>query len=269
MKDACRHPIYLATALLERNRWAPPPRSPTIRVSEWLPRIAGAGFQGVELWENHWRLASEEERAALRASPVPIRIFNSYIPLDAAPPEELAGLTGAVSALSGTLDGIKFNLPRGQGAPAGSALRALSQAQALPRSVRLFCECHPGTVADSPATAAQAFALWPGDRFAAIVHPLFDDAATYAAWLRALEGRIAHAHLQLPGKNCRRLALADHRQFAADRLGALLQSGYRGTFTLEFTAGVERPDTPLESLWVNACNDLAVLRGILPATTPA
>ncbi|MHC4916331.1 MAG: hypothetical protein ACYTGB_12650 [Planctomycetota bacterium] len=70
--------IYLGTVLLERNRWVKGERRPSLAVSEWVSRIADAGFGGLELWENHAALAGDDERERLRESPVPVKIFNSY-----------------------------------------------------------------------------------------------------------------------------------------------------------------------------------------------
>ena len=58
--------IYIGTILLERNRWTRD-KKPTCLVSEWIPRFKEAGFDGMELWENHAALASSTElKAAFR-----------------------------------------------------------------------------------------------------------------------------------------------------------------------------------------------------------
>jgi sugar phosphate isomerase/epimerase len=73
--------MLLGTILLEPNRWAPG-RVPTYRVSRWLDRIARAGFDGLELWENHGMMAPDDEIEALCEGPLPIRVFNSYATMD-------------------------------------------------------------------------------------------------------------------------------------------------------------------------------------------
>jgi hypothetical protein len=100
-------PIYLGTVLLEANRWAKD-RTPTYRVSEWLERIAAAGFDGIELWENHATLADCAERSALRGSTVPIRVFNSYVPLDAGGENARRTVAGLVRELNA--GAVKFNV---------------------------------------------------------------------------------------------------------------------------------------------------------------
>ena len=68
--------IYLGSICLEPNRWSPG-KLPSYRVSDWLQRIDGAGFDGIELWENHFLLADATEKSALAAA-APLAIYNSY-----------------------------------------------------------------------------------------------------------------------------------------------------------------------------------------------
>ena len=53
--------IFLSSVLLEKNRWDS--RIPSLKISDWLRSIADAGFDGVELWENHLLLADAAEHA--------------------------------------------------------------------------------------------------------------------------------------------------------------------------------------------------------------
>src|SRR6266550_651813 len=69
--------FLLGTVLLEVNRHRPG-KLPTFRVSDWMSRIAQAGFEGIELWENHAALAPQDEVASLRAGPLPVVVFNTY-----------------------------------------------------------------------------------------------------------------------------------------------------------------------------------------------
>src|SRR5436190_8880648 len=69
--------FLLGTILLEVNRHRPG-KSPTFRVSDWMARIAQAGFEGIELWENHAILAPEDEVTSLQSGPLPVAIFNTY-----------------------------------------------------------------------------------------------------------------------------------------------------------------------------------------------
>jgi len=100
-------PIYIGTILLERNRWSPG-KVPTYQVSEWMDRFKRDGFDGMELWENHAALCSDDELARLEQAPLPVVVFNSYAGLgDGGLPEReqatrLANRLGARA--------IKFNV---------------------------------------------------------------------------------------------------------------------------------------------------------------
>ena len=63
-------PIYISSVLLEKNRWGT--RVPSLKVSDWSQRMFDAGFDGIELWENHLLLADAAEREAVLAGPMPV-----------------------------------------------------------------------------------------------------------------------------------------------------------------------------------------------------
>jgi len=99
--------IYIGSILLEMNRWTRD-KQPTYRVSEWTERFAEAGFDGMELWQWHATRCDDDERAALAASPCPVRIFSSYAAFDDSGADDLrdgARLTAVLAA-----DAVKFNV---------------------------------------------------------------------------------------------------------------------------------------------------------------
>ncbi len=65
--------VFLGTIVLEPNRWfgVTHERWGTTAVSAWLDAIAAAGFDGIELWESHFRDADPEERQAILDHPLP------------------------------------------------------------------------------------------------------------------------------------------------------------------------------------------------------
>ena len=79
--------LYIATLLLEVNRHGSP-KTPSFPVSEWTDRFAGAGFDGMELWEYHATLAGPEEAKALQETAFPTTIFNTYASMDEAGRED-------------------------------------------------------------------------------------------------------------------------------------------------------------------------------------
>lgn len=247
-----RNSIYFGTVLLEANRWAKE-RTPTYRVSEWLKRIAAVGFDGLELWENHAALADSEERAALRSSQLPVRVFNSYVPLDAGGEDARRTVAGLVGELKAKV--VKFNVSSAD-ETLESELRAARAWAALMPGVELLCECHPGTALEDPAVAARALADFP--EIGVIVHPF--SCPDLAAWLTHLGPRIRHAHVQVVDAQWRRWQLRDQSTLVRERLALLRGAGYTGSFTIEFTAGVGVAPEDREALFAAACDDLAFLR---------
>lgn len=244
--------IHFGTVLLEANRWAAQ-RTPTYRVSDWLARIAAAGFDGVELWENHARLADEHELAALRNSPLPFAVFNSYATLDEAGAEARRQAAALVRELRAPA--VKFNFGNDPERLADELRNARAWAAAMP-GVRLLCECHPGTAVEAPAVAAEALAGDPD--IGVIVHPFI--AVDLAAWFRHLGARIVHAHVQVVDAEWRRWRLRDRAALVQARLAILREAGFAGSFTIEFTAGVAVAPESREALFAAACNDLEFLQ---------
>src|SRR5207302_5832903 len=134
--------FLLGSVLLEVNRHRPG-KPPTFRVSDWMSRIAQAGFEGIELWENHAALASEDEVALLRAGALPVVIFNTYAGFldgEEGARERAAELIERVGATA-----VKFNFG-GDGGRRSEMLRnILAWSTQLPMDMRLLCECHAGT----------------------------------------------------------------------------------------------------------------------------
>jgi sugar phosphate isomerase/epimerase len=261
--------VYLASILLEKNRWGPPPRRPMCLVSEWLPRIRDAGFDGIELWENHWRYASLGERTELVASPVPIRVYNSYIAPAMAGPREIARLASALHALSASLRGIKFNLAAPPAKPELEVTAALGLARQLSPEAALWCECHADSVVDTPETAAAAFSHWPASRFGAMLHPFLGSDEAFVDWLRLMGPRLQHLHLQMRDSAETMIRLTDRPDFARQRLHALFAAGFRGSMSLEFTGGTGQPEEDAAALWNNALGDLALVRKIISELKPS
>ena len=249
--------IYIGTVLLEANRWAAV-RTPTCRISEWLDRFAAAGFDGLELWENHAALADEAERAALARGPLPVAVFNSYATLDAAGEAKRAAAAALVREFRAPA--MKFNFSRDPAAVPAERERARAWSAAMP-GVRLLCECHPGTALEDPAAAAAVLTGWPEAR--AIVHAF--TCPDLAAWMRHLGPLTAHVHVQARDATGRLGSLRDEADTVRRRIGILRDAGYAGTFTIEFTRGVGTPPEDRERLFADAVEDLHFLRRCLEA----
>lgn len=245
--------IYLATVCLERNRWGS--RQPSFAVSDWLGRFRADGFDGVELWENHYLAADEEEKAGLIELGSPVAVYNSYVGFETEEPEQRQRAAEAVCDLSAIA--VKYNL--GGDPNRGDEYRRnlLEWSAMLPESCRLLCECHPGTVLESRDAAADYFADLDPHRHGAIVH-ISGDPDGVEAWFTALGPRIVHLHLQMRTEETSPTT-AEGRQ-ALDACFAVTRSnGFDGSMSIEFTRGIGRNED-IEQVYSNACADLAYCR---------
>jgi sugar phosphate isomerase/epimerase len=249
--------IYIGTILLERNRWTRE-KKPTYLVSEWIPRFAEAGFDGMELWENHAALASSTELKLLQESGLPITVFNSYAAFDAegeAAREEAVRLTSFVNARA-----VKFNLGKEAGEKDLYIENALKWKQQLPPGTRLLCECHAGTIMEDPKVAKEVFAAWEDKAFQAIIHPFTTDLPVLREWFAHLGPRITHAHVQLRDASGTMQRLERQPEEVGNALRLMKEEGFCGSFTLEFTEGTRAPSESVEQLFASAVADLHFLR---------
>jgi len=257
-----RDDIYIGTVALEKNRWNyEAKKAPTYLVRDWLGRFAEAGFDGVELWENHAAMADEAELARLTSAPLPITIFNSYASFgddgaaDRRRAAELAKRLGAA--------GVKFNLPNDPAALDSYVRNVAQWARSLGDGVRLLCECHAGTIMESPGQAADVFRRWGDERFQAIVHPFHTPIDKIAEWFDVLGQRITHAHVQLRGSDREVRLLESDAARVRDALKIMRDGGFGGSFTIEFTEGTGSPDENPEMMFQNAAADMRFLRDSL------
>lgn len=256
-------PVFLASVALEPNRWkSRGERIPSLKVSEWSPRAAEAGFAGWELWEDHFFKAGGGERKALADSPLPVRVFNTYLRPGIDADADWERVVEAVRFLGPRVGGVKFNLGKEDVPADRQASAAREWAARLPEGVRMLCECHGGTVLETPSAAAAAFGSWPEDRFAAILHPLGGDPGKADSWFEALGGRIRHLHWQarVPGKGIRPLAEVEARLDVVKM--SLRKRGFSGTQTIEFVEGTGKPGETPERSFAAAVADLVTLQAL-------
>lgn len=245
-----KNQIYIGTILLEPNRWSPG-RLPSYAVSEWTERFAQDGFDGMELWENHAAKCSATELARLEQAKLPVVVFNSYAGMDDASGgarEVSAGLANRLQAKA-----VKFNLGNDHALGSKYAANTMAWAQTMPYVARMLCECHAGTIMEDMTMARSIYAIWHDDRFQAIVHP-FGTEAQVRNMLKQLGPRIVtHAHVATGGQN---------HDVIEKRIKLLLDLGFAGSFTLEFTEGTGQNEN-LEQMYARALRDLELLRKVL------
>ena len=253
--------ICIGTVLLERNRWAKPEKTPSFRASDWAGRFAGAGFDGMELWQFHATRAAAGEVERLADGPCPVAVFNIYPTMTDAERgtiEECTAFAGRLGA-----GAVKFNVG-GEPARRGEHLDNLRRwCRDLPAGIAPLCECHPGTILEEPEAAARFFDEPGLERCRIIVHP-FSRHESLAEWLRIFGARVAHAHLQMRDPEGKRILRFDRRpELAREAVGLMRSAGYRGSWTLEFAEGTGEPGESIEGLWATALDDLAFLRELL------
>ncbi len=246
--------FLIGSVCLERNRWGS--RMPSFAVSDWLPRFSADGFDGVELWQFHYTAADNSERVRLEQAAPLLPIYNSYIGFDDADAPARKDAVEIISRLGSC--GVKYNVGENPDLLTEYRLNLLSWVEALPASCRLLCECHPGTILETPEAAASFFADLDPERFGVIVHVGNATTEGVASWFDAFGARVWHLHMQ-----CRTTELDPETPAGRAALGASLavvkSQGFTGSVTLEFTRGIGR-DEDIEALYANVCADMRYCR---------
>lgn len=228
---------------------------PSFCVSDWSDRIAGGGFDGIELWENHYLQAGDDEREKLRRSARLPVIFNTYAGFSDSPDDVAARARAADAAADLRAIGIKYNLGREPARLAEYRRNLLSWARALPESCRPLCECHPGTVLEKLEDAVAFFADPELSRFSVISH-VSGDADAVKACVDAWGGRLTHLHVQLREPE---QANPDGRARLAACAGVLRSGGFDGSASIEFTRGMGKNER-IETIFDEAIADMRAFR---------
>ena len=244
--------FYIGTVCLERNRWGS--RQPSFRVSDWLPRFRADGFDGIELWENHFLAADEAEQARLVEAAAPVAIYNSYAGFtdDGAELREKAAAAARLRA-----GAVKYNLGADAARRDEYRRNLPAWAEQLPPACRLLCECHQGTVVERVEDAVAFFADLDPARFGVIVH-VPGNSDGLEGWFSAFGARTAHLHVQMQSPETDPAVPANRERLAA-RFAAVKAYGFEGSATIEFTRGIGREEK-IEALYANARRDLAYCR---------
>lgn len=245
--DAAMREIYFATVAIEKNRWTPG-KIPTIQAGDFIACAEADGFDGIELWENHFLMASLEEKERIVQSGK-VKIYNSYLSLA----EDGGDVTPVVEAIWALKpQGVKYNFAHG-GDVMEQKKRLLQFADRLPEGTRLLCECHAGTLLEDPVLAGEVFKDLDR-RFGAILH-LSAEPDMIARCFENYGDRICHIHAQNRVGNA--YAFFDAHE---ERLGGawkqMRQLGFDGTVSVEFTVD----EASAQATYRNACRDLAWLR---------
>ncbi|MBT5533808.1 hypothetical protein HOK31_12160, partial [Candidatus Poribacteria bacterium] len=128
----------------------------------------------------------------------------------------------------------------------------------LPAGCRPLCECHGGTIVETPE-AARGFMDAADIDCGIIVHAFTDTEDRLRAWLDLFESAVELVHVQLRDAG-QFLRLDEAPDLARPRIDILRDAGFRGAYTLEFTKGTSTERDNPEALWREAVADLAFLR---------
>lgn len=245
--------IYLATVCLERNRWGS--REPSFSVSDWCARFMADGFDGIELWENHYLKVESRERDALHAARSAIAIFNTYAGFgdELADVEHRHAVSSAIARLGAAA--VKYNVGADSSRIEQYRNNVCAWAGTLGPACRLLCECHPGTVLERPDAAAEFFAELDPSRFGVIAHAT-GDASALEEWARKCGPRLQHIHLQLREP---KHATATGRARLRSCVDVLRSNRYSGTISIEFTRGIGEHEQ-IEGMYAEALSDLKAYR---------
>ncbi len=264
--------IYLATICIEKNRWAKERRS-SIDLFEYIPLIADAGFNGIELWEQHATGLDPEALARARDLALekrcPIVIYNTYVLT--IPEERHVAHRRRLDEIGRALGvrAYKYNITTAArlARRAGEEAGASEQEQGAGREAALrfvrdwaaetdadfLCECHGGTIMEEPGPAAEVLReLGPG-RFGAILHSLTDEDEAFERDLEHKKELLRHVHVPYADR---------HRERIAARVKRLRDTGARLTWSIEFSSPVT-DGADNETCFRAAVEDLRFLRSCL------
>jgi len=240
--------VNLGTIVLEPSRWARPKQA-TYAVADWADRISDAGFDGIEVWEQH---------AIDVLLPLgPPLIYNTYCGFD---DESSAERWMAWQAATGLrARGMKFNVGGDEERLEEYARNLHKWINDLPDTCRPLCECHAGTIVETPRAAHDFFDA-AGVDCGIIVHAFSDTEERLSEWLSLFGPSVELVHVQLRDDAGRFIRLDEAPELAKRRISILRDAGFTGSYTLEFTKGTGTADDRPEVLWEHALSDLAFLR---------
>lgn len=251
--------VLLSTVALEPNRWSPT-RSSSIRVVDWIRRAVNDGFDGIELWENHYFAATQDDReviARLVAESGLFLVFNCYNEFGPTAPatgvRRLEEVTAAIRSLQA--GAVKFNVGKTWSARVDYLRNLREWLTTLPASCRPLCECHPGTILERPQDAETFFTELADPRVGYIVHPLDIRGTALDQWI-ATE-RVEHVHLQ-----SREVPLKEHPN-ATTRILKMHRACPNASFSIEFCHTTARPGETPEAAYPAALADARTVRDLI------
>ncbi len=261
--------IYLASVALEKNRWSS--REPSLLVSQYIQGAKEAGFDGIELWENHFIRNSPEEQAILKADAFTSKIFNTYCIF-----EDTEVSSQARHKLLETIQqlkplGLKWNIGNDPALYEIYLKNVCEVVSKLPPNFRFLCECHPGTLLEKPEEAVkflnqlEARTKGTGVKISAIVHPFTSAPAELTKWFESLGPKLAHAHCQIRDRqNSNYFSdLKSNEKQILEALSFMKKMNYEGTWSIEFVKATRTPNDEAGFLFEQTKTELISLKNYL------
>lgn len=234
--------VYAGSIALEKNRWSS--RVPSIYLPEWMGRFAADGFDGAEVWEEHYTSLNRDARRAVRDSGLAI-IFNAYCLFDGGLTDHHRRVAECITECGAV--GVKYNIGAPETSLAAQTETFLQWVTLLPDHVRLLCECHQGTQMEEPVTAAAFFEPLDAKRFGAIQHLSADD-ANATQQMEAYGSRIWHVHTQ-SRINDALIRLDDDPSVSEQRLQRVFRLPELCSITIEFTRDGATPEETYQNMF--------------------
>jgi sugar phosphate isomerase/epimerase len=235
--------IYLATVGLEPNRWAKRQGQPNLAVaSEWFSPAKAAGFSGIELFEPHYLEPDDKERQRILQAELPVSVYNSYITFD--PQGEALRKQAAAAITQLKPKAFKFNFGRDPNQLADEMRCFEKWLETLPAEVEAWCECHPGTPIETPAAAKICLDQFSEKRIKVVFHPFLLTPEEVDLWMQTFGERVVHAHVQTrdPNEAMCVMNLEERADYCIQQLKLLHDSGFRGSYAVEFVKGTLKKD---------------------------
>lgn len=276
----------LGTIALEPNRWTAF-REPRMDIIELLPAIRRAGFDQLEIWQNHISLRSLSTIHALRAKGDETGVAFTYIGvypvftatgLEAREQERVQADILDKAEILGT-HRLKIMLACGLkgGEATPDQLRQVADRfgrwyrEATARGIHMAVELHGGTIFD-PVEAGERFTqAHPELDFTICYQPYdFQDTVKAMALADRFSGRISHIHLQAPQpheKGGHYVLLEESSLDYRRLLPHILRRNPGATLTLEFVRDCleKGSDFDVERVLANARKDADFVDAVLNA----
>lgn len=249
--------IYIGTVCLEPTRWGK--RQPSFAVSDWLPRFAKDGYDGIELWSYHYTRADRTEQQRLIDEASPIAVYNTYAKFSNDAREQRDWEADIITKLQALA--VKFNVGNDSSELMDYKHNLLEWAENLPDSCMLLCECHPGTMLETPDAAYAFHADLDPARFGIIVHVGNTSSEELNRWLDTFGSRVQHIHVQFRGPETDP-DNPENRPVLDRHFELVRKHGFQGSVTTEFTRGIGKNED-IETIYSNACRDMAYIRSQL------